>query len=247
MLKLYHMWTSTCSKKVRICLVEKNLAWESRVISTDPVLETLEPWYLKINPNAVVPSLDHDGGIVIESCVILEYLDDVFPDPPLRPTDPVDRAAMRVWLDKSESVVHKNINVLSHNRFMATALAGKTLEQKLAMANRQPRLGTRTERLRRYREGVSVEEEKFAEALLAELMDEMEATLSRQPWLAGAAFSLADIAITPFIERFQVNRLEALTDWSRRRAVGDWWRRITSRPSYEKGMALHMAKVPARC
>jgi glutathione S-transferase len=247
MLKLYHMWTSTCSKKVRLVLAEKNLEWESRAMSTDPAPETLEPWYLKINPNAVVPSLDHDGRIVIESCVILEYLDDVFPDPPLRPADYVDRATMRVWLDKSESVVHKNINVLSHNRFMATALAGKTLEQKLAMANRYPKLGMREERLRRYREGVSAEEEQLAESLLAELMDEMDATLSRQLWLAGDGFSLADIAITPFIERFKVNRLAALIDWSKRPAVGDWWRRITSRPSYEKGMALHMAAAPARC
>jgi hypothetical protein len=44
-----------------------------------------------------------------------------------------------------------------------------------------------------------------------------------------------------------VNRLAALIDWSKRPAVGDWWRRITSRPSYEKGMALHMAAAPARC
>ncbi|TAK51540.1 MAG: glutathione S-transferase family protein [Gammaproteobacteria bacterium] len=247
MLKLYHMWTSTCSKKVRLALAEKNLEWESRAMSTNPAPETLEPWYLKINPNAVVPSLDHDGRIIIESCVILEYLDDVFPDPPLRPADHVDRATMRVWLDRSESVVHRNINILSHNRFMATALGGMTLEQKLAMANRHPKVGMRTERLRRYREGVSAEEEQLAESLLAELMDEMEATLGTQSWLAGAGFSLADIAITPFIERFKVNRLAALIDWSKRPAVGDWWRRITARPSYEKGMALHMAAAPARC
>lgn len=243
MLTLYHMWTSTCSKKVRITLAEKNLPWESRLIRTEPAPENLEPWYLGINPNGVVPSLDHDGRIVIESCVILEYLDDVFPEPPLRPADCVERARMRVWLERSENVVHRYINVLSHNRFMARALGDRTLEQKLALAGRYPRLELRLERQRRYRDGVSPAEEGTALALLAEFMDDMEASLSGQPWLAGADYSLADIAISPFIERFAVNGLDELIDWSARPAVGDWWQRISARPAWQTGMALHMAGV----
>ena len=159
----------------------------------------------------------------------------------LRPEDPAARADMRWWLDKSESVVHKNINIISHNRFMAARMADLSLEQKRAMAERYPKLALRAERIRRYRDGVSEEEESLAEALLAELLDEMEQTLGASPWLAGAEFSLADISITPFLERFQVNRLEALIDWSARPAVGDWWRRINERPSYETGMALDKA------
>lgn len=243
MMTLYHMWTSTCSKKVRITLAEKNLPWESRVIRTEPGPESLEPWYLRINPNGVVPSLDHDGRIVIESCVILEYLDDVFPQPPLRPADFVERARMRVWLERSESIVHRYINVLSHNRFMTRALGDRTIEQKLALAERYPKLEMRLERQRRYRDGVSPAEERTALALLAEFMDDMEACLAGQPWLAGADYSLADIAISPFIERFAVNGLDELIDWSRRPAVGDWWQRISVRPAWQAGMALHMAGV----
>lgn len=237
------MWTSTCSKKVRICLAEKGLPWEDRALKGGSDRENLAPWYLKINPNGVVPSLDHDGRIILESCVILEYLEDVFPAHRLRPEDPVARAAMRIWLEKSESVVHKNINIISHNRFMASRMAALSHQQKLDMAHTYPTLEMRTERVRRYTEGVSVAEETLAEGLLAELLDGMEKTLSTSPWLAGEEFSLADISITPFFERFQVNKLEALIDWSARPAVGDWWRRITERPSYDTGMALHMAKA----
>ena len=140
MLKLYHMWPSTCSKKVRICLAEKQIDWESVVIKTSPGPENLEAWYVALNPNGVVPTLDHDGNIIIESCVILEYLEDVFPEIRLRPEDPVARARMRVWLDRSESILHKYINVLSHNRFMSRYLAHLSLEDKLAMAGRQPRI-----------------------------------------------------------------------------------------------------------
>ena len=113
MLKLYHGWTSTCSKKVRITLAEKGLEWESQIIRGGPARENLEPWYIKLNPNAVVPTLDHDGRIIIESCVICEYLDDVFPEHRLSPEDPYDRAQMRIWLDKSEMAVHHNINIIS--------------------------------------------------------------------------------------------------------------------------------------
>lgn len=190
-----------------------------------------------------MPTLDHDGKIVIESCVILEYLEDLFPDVRLRPEDIYERANMRLWLDKSENVLHKNINVISHNRFHTRGIAGMSDEEKVEMAVRYPKLGRRTERLRRYRDGVSTEEEELAEALLAELMDEMEAILSRRPWLAGPDFSLADISITPFFERFHVNELARLIDWTARPAVGDWWRRIQERPSYEEGMRLDMAKA----
>ena len=79
MLKLYHQWTSTCSKRVRITLAEKNLDWESHHISLKD-LEHLDEWYVKLNPEGVVPTLDHDGNILTESNFIIEYLDEMFPD-----------------------------------------------------------------------------------------------------------------------------------------------------------------------
>lgn len=241
MLKLYHMWPSTCSKKVRICLAEKKLEYESRVMKTRGVQEHLEPWYIELNPNGVVPTLDHDGNIIIESCVILEYLEDAFPEVQLRPDDPVARAHMRYWLDRSESVLHKHINVTSHRRFMAKVLGHLSLEEQLAMADRQPRVATRAERRRRYEFGLSIEEENLAEAALAECLDDMEALLAGQPWLAGGEYTLADIAMVPFFERFEVNQLENLVDWEKRPRVGDWYRRISERPAYEEGMALDKA------
>ena len=241
-LKLFHMWSSTCSKKVRICLAEKQLEWESAEIKTSPIEQHLEDWYLALNPNGVVPTLDHDGGIVIESCVILEYLEDVFPEISLRPDDPLARARMRVWLDRSESVVHRYINVLSHNRFMQRFLGHLSLEQKLARAAQQPRVATRAERERRYREGISKEEEQLALAVLEECLDDMETDLSKSTWLAGATYSLADIAIVPFFQRFEVNGLTTLLDWNKRPAVGEWWSRMQARPAYLEGMALDKGK-----
>jgi glutathione S-transferase len=207
-------------------------------MKTDGSEEHLEPWFIELNPNAVVPVLDHDGNIIIESCVILEYLEDVFPEIRLRPDDPVARARMRYWLDRSESVLHRNINLLSHNRFMARFFGHMSLDEKLAIAAKQPRISTRTERERRYRNGVSADEERLAEAVIAECLDDMQNELNARPWLAGDEYSLADIAIVPFFERFEANGLKNLLDWNRRPAVGDWWQRIRERPAYQQGMAL---------
>ena len=54
--------------------------------------EQFKPEYLKINPKGVVPALDHDDRVVIESSLICEYLDDTFPEPPLISADPFLRA-----------------------------------------------------------------------------------------------------------------------------------------------------------
>ena len=60
MLRLYHYWSSVCSQKVRMCLAEKGLEWESRHVDIF-AFENYEPAYTKLNPKAVVPTLDHDG------------------------------------------------------------------------------------------------------------------------------------------------------------------------------------------
>ncbi|MPZ41156.1 MAG: hypothetical protein GEU95_24535 [Rhizobiales bacterium] len=78
MLELYNFSQSTCSLKVRICLAEKKLEWtDRRLVSKDH--DHLAEWYLKLNPNGVVPTLVHDRVPIIESSVIVQYLDDVFP------------------------------------------------------------------------------------------------------------------------------------------------------------------------
>ena len=88
MLELYHANHSTCSQKVRLCLAEKGLDFEGHLINL-ATKEQLDPEYLKLNPNGVVPSLVHDGVVIMDSSVICEYLDEVFPENSLaRPIPP---------------------------------------------------------------------------------------------------------------------------------------------------------------
>ena len=84
MLELYTNPMSPCAQKVRIVLAEKGLEWTPHQVSLKDK-ENLEPWYLKLNPLGVVPTLVHDGKPVIESSIICEYLDDLHVGPRMFP------------------------------------------------------------------------------------------------------------------------------------------------------------------
>ena len=97
-LALYHNDMSSCAQKVRLVLAEKGLDWENRHLNLRAG-EHQKDWYIKLNPRAVVPTLI-DGDIVVpESNVINEYLDERFPDPPLKP--PSRSAAPDAALDQA--------------------------------------------------------------------------------------------------------------------------------------------------
>src|SRR3954462_3219928 len=92
---LYNAPQSTCSQRVRFVLNAKGLPFVEHKLDL-LAGDQLKPEYLAINPKGVVPTLDHDGNVVIDSSVIIEYLDEVVPDTALfTPHDPVKRAAMR--------------------------------------------------------------------------------------------------------------------------------------------------------
>lgn len=93
-MKLYTFFRSSASYRVRIALNLKGLSYDSAFISL-PKNEQSQPDYLKVNPQGRVPTLDMDGAILIQSPAILEYLDEVHPQPPLLPSDPMRRAKIR--------------------------------------------------------------------------------------------------------------------------------------------------------
>ena len=82
MLVLYHHGSSVCAAKVRFALGEKGIQWQGHYLD---ILrgDQFAPDYQKLNPKAVVPTLVHDGQVIVESTVINEYIDETFPNVPL--------------------------------------------------------------------------------------------------------------------------------------------------------------------
>ncbi len=91
MLKLCGFRISNYHNKVRIALLEKGIAFEE----DENVRPTREEGYLAKSPMGKVPYLEVDGTLLRESAVILEYLEDAYPQKPLLPKDPLERARVR--------------------------------------------------------------------------------------------------------------------------------------------------------
>lgn len=87
-LELYHHGSSTCAAKVRFALAEKAIAYRSHYVDLLKG-ENFRPEYLKLNPQAVVPTLVHEGVVLVESTVIREYLEDEFPPGLFAPSAPL--------------------------------------------------------------------------------------------------------------------------------------------------------------
>ena len=112
---LYNAPQSTCSQRVRYALHAKGLAFEEHKLDLFAG-DQLKPEYLAINPNGVVPALVHKGRPVIDSAVILEYLDDIEPaNTAMRPADPVDVANMRAMMRFIDEVPTPAVRVPSYN------------------------------------------------------------------------------------------------------------------------------------
>lgn len=233
MLALYHNDMSACAQKVRICLAEKGLEWESRHLNLRAG-EHQQDWYIKLHPRAVVPTLI-DGDIVIpESNVINEYLEERFPEPALRPADPVGRARMRIWTRQLDEDIHDAcIAILSfgiafrHQYIERGELGKQMLEQIPSVVKRERRRDVIEKGLESMHFTVAVTRMEL-------LLSEMEETLSRQPWLVGDAYTIADAAFTPYLARLEHLNILGLTDG--RAHVQDWYRRIKARPSFHEGI-----------
>jgi glutathione S-transferase len=227
MLELYHAPVSTCSQRVRMALSEKRLEWQDRRISLRDG-EHLMPNYLAINPNGLVPTLIHDGKVIDDSSVILEYLEDVFPHRPLRPTDPYELARMRMWRQYIDEVPTPATRIPSFHASFGHALRKMTPEERLAAAAKRP--------LRKHMllkigpEGFSERDLDEAMEQIIQCIDRMEDALGDHEWLCGTMFTIADISVLPTLVRMQDLGLTHL--WAAKSRVANWYQRICSRESF---------------
>ena len=103
---LYHDVPSANSDRVKIALAEKRLSWEGVRIRLAH-REQKSPEFLKLNPYGKIPVLVEDDKVLFESCIINEYLDEKYPDPPLMPKDPYLRGRGRVLVDYALNFAHE--------------------------------------------------------------------------------------------------------------------------------------------
>jgi glutathione S-transferase len=240
-LELYHYGDSVCSLKVRLCLAEKGLEWTGRFVDLLR-FEQLRPEYLRLNPNGVVPTLVHDGRAVIESTIINEYLDEVFPDVSLRPADAYERARMRAWVKFEDDVLHPAVRPATFNLMLKGKVAAMSDAELDDIAARHPKKDVAEDWKRAARAPVDEAALAASRAKLDAALDRLEAGLADTGWLAGGAYSLAEVAMAPIIDRMEHLALAGL--WHDRPAIGDWIDRIKRRPAFARAIPGDEMRLP---
>jgi len=233
MLVLYHNDMSLCAQKVRLCLAEKGLTWESRHLVLHAG-EHQQDWYRKLNRRAVVPTLIDRDRIIPESNVILEYLNEAYPDPPLAPKHPYDRSKVRLWTKQLDEDVHDaSAAVLSFGiAFRHQYIERGELGQKMLEAI--PNAFKRERRREVIEQGTHSKHFIIAVERMVLLLDEMEEALAEHQCLAGDEYSLADVAFTPYLARLE--HLNIIGMVRQRHRVTDWYGRCKARPSFHEAM-----------
>jgi glutathione S-transferase len=230
-LHLYHFSLSNCSQRVRMALEEKGLEWTSHPVNL-AANEHASDWYQSIHPNGVVPTLVHDGRVIIESNDIIQYLEDQFPEPPLSPSDSRERTRM-VELIEAAGAIQPAHKVISHERLFRRF-------RKLSSDD----VGDFAERhhntelvafVRDYAEDGEAWQARVAEAerQMEQVLERLEGALGEHPWLSGSGFGLADISWVVNTHRL----LQAQYELSERPRIFDWHQRVAGRPSFDRAVA----------
>ena len=227
--KLYNAPQSTCSQRVRFVFNGKKIPFDEVKLN---LLEgdQLKPDYLKLNPNGVVPTLDHDGDIVIDSTVITEYLDEVAPQASFTPESPVARARMRALMHFIDEMPAAAVRVPTFNLAFLPSFQKMSREDFVAMAESKPL--RREFMMTMGQTGFLQAEMDAALARLRRTYERMDAEIGKSggPWLLGKNISLADVAVMPALVRMHDLRMP---DWQDLPRIVTWFDNIRAHPAFQ--------------
>jgi glutathione S-transferase len=233
---LYDAHGSPCARRVRAVLLEKGQTWTTRLLDLTR-LEQKRPEYLALNPNGVVPTLVHGERVLYESNVITEYLDDVFPVPPLYARDPWQRAQMKMW-QAFELAMAKDFRPLMYARVIGPYDRLRPRAEVLADAARATDDPAHLDWVRRVydAEVVSEDESRHLEGLLLGRLDHLEGALRGRDWLVGETYSIADLSVAPRVQMYPV--IQIALDPARHPGVCGWLARVGVRPSFARSESV---------
>lgn len=242
MLELYHFEPGANSLKAMLCLKEKGLDFVSHYVNLHE-FEQHDPAYVKVNPNGQVPALVHDGAVITESTVINEYLDDVFPEPALRPADPVVRANMRVWTKFVDEYFNPAVSILGWDRIIEPLVKHLSKEEFEAKLKRIP-LKEQQDKWRAAATHTFPKEQLEDCRRRTEFsIQKFETALGQNEWLAGPDYSLADIGIFSVMAPMPMFYTQTINAEKTPNCI-DWHTRMMKRPAVKATFAMARRPVP---
>ena len=229
---LYHAGRSNCSARTRFLVVEKGLPWTSHHVNIYE-RENVTPEYFGINPKGLVPTLVHDGVVIVESNDILLYLEETFPEPSFSPASEADRAVMRDWLQRSGDIHMPGIKTFAYAKSHSKTVV-KTREEVALYRSLQKDPALLAFHGKHDLPGQSFTDDDVdaASTLLRATFSEMDDIIGREGWLVGGVYSLADISWAPTITTLQGVGFP-VEDYPN---IVDWYARIGERPAFQRAV-----------
>ena len=239
MIELYHHGSSVCAAKVRIILSEKDLEWTGHYLD---ILagEQFSPDYLKLNPKAVVPTLIHDGEVLTESTLICEYLDDAFAGPSLKPREALQCARMRHWTKLVDDEVHPSVRPITYVSTHRHTILKRSPAEVENHIKSDPNPLWRERKRGWIFDGFEAPDVRQAVVFFDSLLDRMNTELAAHEWLIGDRYTMADAALTPYVNRLDMLGFEEM--WAEYRHLTRWFDQIRARPSFEQALFQYLPK-----
>ena len=193
----YFQPLGTNSGRVYLALLEKGVDFIEREL-IGPDFEHLKPAYLAVNPKGQVPTLVHDGHVLPEGMIANEYIDEAFDGPPLRPADLVERWRMRIWCRYAENDLGRSLMMINWNRIVPTFVGDRSLDEVKQILESVPDPDRRRSWLAAYQQTTPSAAIEESHRRAKEGAVKVEQHLRKHDWVAGTAFSLADIDLLNF-------------------------------------------------
>lgn len=235
MLKFYDNDFSTCAQKVRLLLCEKKLQWDTEWLDLR-VGDQLKPGYLALNPNGVVPTIVDGAQPVIESSLILQYLEESYPtDPAFLPDSAYGKYEVRLLQQKIDTGLHAHIGVLSIGIAFRHELIAAKGDDVTEHINQIPNPVMRE--IWRGAVDNGLEDRRFATSLRGwhTALGDIEARLEGSEWLVENEYSIADMSYVPYVLRLEhLGVLQHLGDTVPN--VMRWFSRLCERPAFRAAL-----------
>ena len=259
---LYHNDFSLCSKKIRVCLAELGVAYDSHHIDLieTGAYQNISREFLKVNPASTVPVLLHHGHPIYESHEQIRYAASQSGDTnPLIPEDATERQVMDIWVERTSLIGDDPIAAVKQT--MGNAVPGLTVPIFAAMIRHIPyhrivegllfhRFKSRAMffmmmKFRGFNKVPALPPIKkvisISHAAMQVWMDQLESQLegSAGPWIVGRQFTLADVGAVVIFDRLREG--DWLDDFltAERPRVSDYWQAAQDRDSYQQGCLEH--------
>jgi GST-like protein len=242
---LYHWEPNANSGKPMLALAEKGVAYQSHYLDLLR-FDQHQPEYLAVNPDGTIPAMVHGSRVLTESTPMMEYIDDEFPGPPLKPRDPKARWRMRWWMRFFDAYFAPSLSMIGWQIFVGPAVRQRPPEELRAAIDRIPLESRRIAWRKAMFNEFSAEEltESRRRVLIGTLA--LEGHLSRFEWIAGDSYSLGDINGFNLGYALPLSQPDHCND-AKTPHIMEWLRRIYERPAaretWSKGRTAMAARI----